>query len=52
MHSIYIGQLVQPRAAPLVMRMRGYTGGVATVRVLAHPTISHSKWLTISDEDK
>ena len=31
---IYIQQLVQPVAALLVMHMHGYTGGVATVRVL------------------
>ena len=52
MHSIYIRLLVHPVAAPLLMGMRGYTGGVATVRVLAYPAISHSKWLPISDEDK
>ena len=37
MCSIYIWQLVQPVAAPLVMHMHGYTGGVATVRVLSYP---------------
>ena len=34
MRSIYIRQLVWPVAAPLVMHMLGYTGGVATDRVL------------------
>ena len=52
MHSIYIRQLVQSVAAPLVMRMRAYTGGVTTVRFLPYPAISHSKWLAINDEDK
>ena len=37
MCSIYIWQLVWPVATPLVMRMHGYTGGVATVRVLPYP---------------
>ena len=40
MCSIYIWQLVWPVAAPLVMCMRGYIGGVATVRVLLYPALS------------
>ena len=39
MCSIYIWQLEWPVAAPLVMCMRGYIGGVATVRVLLYPAI-------------
>ena len=39
MHSVYIQQLVWPVAAPLVMRMCGYTGGVATRGVLPYPAI-------------
>ena len=37
---IYIWQLVWPVVAPFVMRMRGYTGGVATVRVLPYPALN------------
>ena len=40
MRSIYIRQLVWPVTAPLEMHMRGYIGGVATLRVLPYPAIS------------
>ena len=39
MLSIYTAQLVQPAAAPLVMRMRGYIRGVATVRIYPYHAI-------------
>ena len=37
MRSIYIGQLVQPAAAPLIMHMRIHLGGVAIVYYCPHP---------------
>ena len=49
MHSIYIQQLVQPVAAPLLMRMHGYTGGVATVRVLPYPAVHLEKFYDGND---
>ena len=39
MHSIYIWQLVWPVSAPLVMCMRGYIRGVATVRIYPYPAL-------------
>ena len=39
MRSIYIRQLVRPVAVPLVMRMRGYIWGVATVRIYPYPAL-------------
>ena len=37
MRSIYIRQLVQPAAAPLIMRMRVHLGGVVIVYCYLHP---------------
>ena len=37
MHSIYIGQLVQPAAAPLIMCMCVHLGGVAIIYYYLHP---------------
>ena len=49
MHSIYIWQLVQPVVVPLVMRMRGYTWGVATVSVLPYPAVHLEKFYDGND---
>ena len=37
MCSIYIRQLVQPAAAPLIMRMCVHLGGVAIIYYYPHP---------------
>ena len=37
MRYIYIGQLVQPAAAPLIMHMRIHLGGVAIIYYCLHP---------------
>ena len=39
MRSIYIGQLLQPAAAHLIMRMRICLGGVANVCDYLHPAV-------------
>ena len=39
MRSIYIGQLVWPVAAPLVVHMDSYKSGVAIVRINPYPAI-------------
>ena len=39
MHSIYIGQLFWPAAAPLIVCMRVLLGGVAIVYDYPHPAI-------------
>ena len=40
MHSIYIGQLVRPAAAPLIVRIRVRLGGVAIIYYYPHPAIN------------
>ena len=37
MHSIYIGQLVRPAPAPLIVCMRIHLGGVAIIYYYPHP---------------
>ena len=37
MYSIYIGQLVRPAAAPLIVRMHIRLGGVAIINYYPHP---------------
>ena len=37
MHFIYIGQLVQPAAAPLIVCMHLHLGGVAIIYYYPHP---------------
>ena len=39
MRSIYIGQLVRPAAAPLIMCMRVRLGGVAIIYYYPHPAL-------------
>ena len=39
MHSIYIGQLMRPAAAPLIVRMRLRLGGAAIVCDYPHPAM-------------
>ena len=43
MHSIYIGQLVWPAAAPLIVRMCVRLVGVAIVYYYLHPAILQSE---------
>ena len=44
MHSIYIGQLVQSVAAPLVMHMHGYIRDLATVRNYQYTAVFLNPW--------
>ena len=39
MHSIYVGQLLRPAAAPLIICMRVRLGGVAMVCDYPHPAV-------------
>ena len=39
MHSIYIWQLVHHVAAPFVLHMCDYTGGVATISIYPYPAV-------------
>ena len=43
MHSIYIGQLLRPAAAPLIMRMCAHLGGVAIMFDYLHPAIQRAQ---------
>ena len=46
MHSIYIGQLMRPAAAPLIVHMAICLGGVVIVCDYLHPAICLGRWLT------
>ena len=42
MHSIYIGQLLRPAAAPLIMCMHVCLGGVAIMCDYLHPALEQA----------
>ena len=52
MHSIYIGQLLRPAAAPLIMRMRVCLGGVAMVCDYPHPALQTTVFQALMIETK
>ena len=49
MHSIYIGQLLQPAAAPLILRMHVYIGRVTITKYYLYRAISSIQVIIIYD---
>ena len=43
MRSIYIGQLLRPAAAPLIVRMHVHLGGLAIICNYLHPAVCMSE---------